>query len=345
MPDAFVPLTQVAVLIAARNEAATISTLLDALLQQNYPLDLLQIILINDHSDDETAEIAAIYAKNHPKAVFLLHAIGEGKKAALTQAISFTNAELIVTTDADCLPASGNWLQHIVFSYQNTQAKAIAAPVIFHNEQNLLGRFQTLDFIGMMGVTAVGIRSKTLLLCNGANFAFPRRVFWEVGGYTDNAQWASGDDVFLLHKIAAKYPDNLQFIKHPEAIILTEPKHEFPEFLAQRLRWGTKNRSYSKPMITVVLGIVWLYCLTLCFTFFGILVLQTSFSAFFISILLKIIVDYFYLRTIARFFNRLDVLRLYTFLPAQLLYLIYLAFIGVLANFIKKYDWKGRNVS
>ncbi len=345
LPKKFEPLTQIAVLIAARNEAATISTLLDALLQQNYPPDLLQIILINDHSDDETAEIAAIYTKKHPKTVFLLHALGEGKKAALTQAISFTTAELIVTTDADCVPASENWLQHLAFCYQNKQAKAIAAPVIFHKEQNLLGSFQTLDFIGMMGVTAAGIQSKTLLLCNGANFAFPKTVFMEVGGYTDNAQWASGDDVFLLHKIAEKYPDDLHFIKQNAAIMFTEPKHDFSAFVAQRLRWGTKNRSYSKSMVTIILGIVWLYCLSLCLLFLSSLAMPSLFVYCLISLFIKITVDYFYLRTIAKFFNRLDLLRLYPFLPAQILYLIYLSLTGILANFVKKYEWKGRKVS
>lgn len=344
LPEQYLPTAALAVLVAARNEAATIGNLLNALLQQNYPPELLQIIVIDDHSDDETASIVASYAKQYHAQIRLLSATGEGKKAALTQAIAATTAELIVTTDADCMPLSRNWLRHLTYTYTQKNAKAIAAPVLFHQEINGLGRFQTLDFVGMMGVTAAGLQTQTILLCNGANFAFPRTVFYEVGGYAENEQWASGDDVFLLHKIAARYPNNLEFVKHLDAVMLTEPKHDFEGFIAQRVRWGTKNRSYTKPIVTLVLAFVWFYCtLLLGFSLFCWLSLPLLGSVLG-AILLKTSFDFYFLRQLARFFKRTDLMAMPVFLPSQLAYIVYLAAIGIAANLVKTYKWKGRSV-
>ncbi len=343
-PASFAAQTPIAVLIAARNEAANIGTLLTAILAQNYPKNLLQIVVINDDSTDETAEIVDSFTQKNNN-IILLNAENTGKKAALSQAINTIKTELIVTTDADCVPNSENWLREIAFFYEKNQTKAIAAPVIFHREQNFLGCFQTLDFLGMMGVTAAGIGSKTMLLCNGANFAFPQSVFFEVNGYEGTTQWASGDDVFLLHKIAEKYPQNLHFLKSKQAIVLTEPKHDFSGFLAQRLRWGTKNRSYTKSKISLVLGMVWFYCLLLLGLGVLSLFFKKLFLPFFISFFIKSVIDYFYLKKISIFFNRQDLLRIHPFLLAQIAYILYLSFVGILANFIKKYEWKGRNVS
>ena len=93
---------------------------------------------------------------------------------------------------------------------------AIAAPIALHHEKNILGLFQTLDTIGMMGLTGAGVQSGRVLMCNGANFGYEKRIFDEVGGFEGNEGFASGDDVFLLHKIALKYPNGIHFIKQKD---------------------------------------------------------------------------------------------------------------------------------
>ena len=219
--------------------------------------------------------------------------------------------------------------------------------MLFSGERNILGKFQTLDFAGMMCITGAGIAARTTRLCNGANLAYPKAVFAEVGGYANNENLASGDDMFLLHKIAAQYPDSIRFLKSNTATILTEPKHDWRDFVAQRLRWGTKNTQYSDWRVTAVLGAVWLFSVSF-FVTTALLPLFYFYNGLFgvilwlFPLMIKYVTDFVFLRKMCIFFNRKDLLTAKIFLPSFFVHLYYLAYIGLLANFRKKYVWKAR---
>ena len=104
----------VSVIIAAHNESQNIETCLDSILNQNYPDDKMEIIVVNDRSKDDTGVIVNKYEKNHELIRVLTISECEPrlspKKNAITQAINIAKGEIIATTDADC-ETPPQWLQ------------------------------------------------------------------------------------------------------------------------------------------------------------------------------------------------------------------------------------------
>ncbi|MEN0005149.1 MAG: glycosyltransferase [Bacteroidota bacterium] len=341
------PTTSISVLIPVRNEAATIEACLRSILAQRYPH--YEIWVIDDHSEDQTAHLVKQLMIHHPQLnlIDLAHfakaqPTQSYKKLALQVGIQHSKGALIVTTDGDCV-VPPDWLQLFASFYEATGAKFIAAPVAFHQEQALLGRFQTLDFMGMMVVTGAGIQSGKMHMSNGANLAYTREAFDAVGGFQQIDHLASGDDLFLMQKIAQQFPGQIYFLKNSAATVKTAPQATLREFIQQRLRWGTKSASYQEVFITFILAVVFFFCwnilLALCFIpWLG----WWALVAFGVQLGVKLVADFVFLRTAAAFFGRRDLLR--SFFGAQWLHLAYIIGIGTASNLIKQYEWKGRKV-
>lgn len=348
LPQGFKPQTFISVLVPARNEASRIGYLLDSLARQSYPPERFEVIVIDDHSEDGTADVV----ERHPlpnlrllrlaKHLAVDEPILSYKKKALELGVRHARGELLLSTDADCV-APSQWLACIAGFHEAAGAQLIAAPVLFQHEQNLLQRFQSLDFIGMMAVTGAGIHSRFLYMANGANLAFAKALFQDVGGYAGNEHHASGDDVFLIQKAAARAPDKVAFLKCREAVIHTLPQPNLNGFVHQRLRWGTKNNSYKDRRITAVLGLVFLLCwfilaLILSLPVFGLYGLGLAITLF----VGKGLADYLLLSTAASFFVRAELLRSFWLLEG--LHVLYIAIIGLLSLVVKRFEWKGRQV-
>lgn len=347
VPQNFHSQTKISVIIPARDEAKGIIKCLNSILNQNYPPHLFEILVIDDHSTDGTADLVESLKSPQIRVLKLADHLSKPqnqayKKQALTLGINQAEGELIVTTDADCL-APPDWLSLIASYYEKHHSKFIAAPVNFYQEESLLERFQSLDFMGMMLLTGAGIHSRTFRMCNGANLAYPKKVFQEVNGFTGIDHLASGDDLLLLHKIAARYPNQIGFIKQAQATVRTKAKATWPSFFQQRLRWATKSSSYQEWQLTFILALIFLFCFSIVVSFFAIIFLGwTALVLFVCLLLLKSLADYFFLRQATQFFNRSNLIA--SFWPAQLLHIIYIVLIGIWSNLVKKYEWKGRKV-
>jgi cellulose synthase/poly-beta-1,6-N-acetylglucosamine synthase-like glycosyltransferase len=345
IPPAFQPKTFVSVIIPARNEAENILPCLHSLSSQTYPAHLFEVIVVDDHSTDGTLALAQNFAQNVPnlKCVSLPDSKVSGKKSAIAYGIGLAQGELIATTDADCILPPG-WLMLLASFYENKQPRFIAAPVNFHQEKNLFERFQSLDFLGMMCVTGAGIQLGWMHMCNGANLAYPKEVFLEVNGYENVDRLASGDDMFLMQKIARRYPGRVGFLKNKRATVLTKAMPDWPSFLSQRIRWASKSTSYSEWRVTMILALVFFFCL---FTMASLaLVPCWGWKAAWLFALLfsiKSMADFVFLRKMARYFDRPDLMKSY--FHSQILHIIYIVAVGILSNITKKYQWKGRRVS
>lgn len=340
--------TKVSVLIAARNEAENIETTLQSIANQNYPIELLEILVIDDHSTDETAKIVQAFPATNVRLIDLSihmeeHSTQSFKKKAIEVAISQSTGTLIITTDADCL-APPNWIKYLVSYYEIHQPKIIAAPVVFTDEQSLFQQFQSLDFIGMMGVTGAGIHKKYLHMCNGANLAYEKAVFNEVNGFEGVDHLASGDDMLLMHKIVKKYPEGVAYIKQAGAAIQTTPKRSVKAFLNQRLRWATKTTSYQEKQVTMIWGLVWLYTVSIILTGLLSVFYPPLFALFVIQLVAKAITDYVFLGQVARFFGRSDLMSIKVYGASVFWEIWYVVTVGLLGSVKTKYEWKGRTV-
>jgi cellulose synthase/poly-beta-1,6-N-acetylglucosamine synthase-like glycosyltransferase len=336
------PVTKVTVMIAARNEAERIKYTIEDILAQDYPKHLTEIIIVNDHSTDNTGYIINGYASHGVKLIELKEdkPLNSYKKKAITQAIHASSGDFMVATDADC--RMGNqWLSSIVKYFESGDLVMISSPVTYFEEKSLFERLQTLEFSYLIGIGAAFIGNGRASTCNGANFAYRKDVFNAVGGFKGIDDLASGDDELLLQKVAEQYPGKIGFLKQREAIVYTHAKHTLSEFLQQRRRWASKSTKYKdKKVIAMAVGI-WLFnvsllvniCLGLHDVYF--------FKLFLIQFLLKFTIELIFLLPINLFFKRVKMVGLLLLISP--IHCIYFVYIGLLGN-TKKYVWKGRMV-
>jgi len=334
--------TKVTILIAARNEEERIHYTIEDILAQDYPKHLTEIIIVDDHSTDHTAEIINSYADKGVKLLQLNEAqpLNSYKKKAIAKAIGMSSGDLMVTTDADCRMGS-KWLSSIVGFYETEQPVMISSPVNYFEEKSLFERMQTLEFTYLIGLGAAFIGHKRASTCNGANFAYLKDVFYEVGGFTGIDELASGDDELLLQKVALRYPGRIAFLKLREAIVYTHAKRNLKEFLQQRRRWASKSTKYKDKKIVALAVSMWLFNLSIIANavlgFYDIM----FFYLFIIQLLLKTIFEAGFLLPVTSFFKRTGLILLLPILSP--LHSIYVVYIGLLGN-TKKYIWKGRLV-
>ena len=334
--------TRVTVLIAARNEEEKIHLTIDDILAQDYPKQLTEIIIVDDHSTDRTSEIIRSYAGRGVKLLQLNEdkPLNSYKKKAIADAISMSSGELMVATDADC--RMGNrWLSSIVGYYEKENPVMISSPVAYFEEKSLFELMQTLEFCYLIGIGASFIGNGRASTCNGANLAYRKDVFYEVGGFKGIDDLASGDDELLLQKVAVQFPGKIGFLKWYDAVVFTHAKPNLKEFLQQRRRWASKSVKYKdKKVVALAVGI-WLFNISLlvntCLGFYNVF----FFKLFTLQFLLKYVFELIFLLPITAFFKRKSLVSLlFIIIPVHVIYFIY---IGLIGN-TKNYTWKGRVV-
>jgi cellulose synthase/poly-beta-1,6-N-acetylglucosamine synthase-like glycosyltransferase len=314
---------------------------------QLFPPEKIQLILINDNSTDATLQRIQHYLEKEQgfiKFEVLVLNLSEDassvayKKRAISLGMQHATGELIITSDADCRRGP-KWLSNLVAYYEKEQPEFISAPVAFQDEKNWFEKFQTLEFLGLIGIGAGSIGCGIPVMCNGANLAFKKKIFHEVNGYEGLDNIASGDDVFLMFKIAAKYPGGIHFVKSRDAIVYTNAKPNFTEFIEQRKRWASKGSKNSNTVVFLI-GIC-TYMFNLLLLFAGVIsIFYNTFTSLLIPALaLKILCEFILLFLVTGFFRRRGLL--FHFLQEQILYIPYIVCVGALGAF-SKYTWKGR---
>ncbi|MBO9672711.1 MAG: glycosyltransferase [Sphingobacteriaceae bacterium] len=336
------PKTRVSIIVAARNEEANINKTIDDLIAQHYPQALTEIIIIDDHSTDKTAEIVLSYAHRNVKLIKLNEdrALNSYKKKAIQTAIGTCSGDLIITTDADCRMGP-DWLVTIVGLYEEKNYKMISSPVAYFQEKSFFERLQALEFLYLIGLGASTIGNRKPSTCNGANLAYEKNTFYEVGGFQGIDDLASGDDELLLHKIAAKYPDKIGFLKNRDAIVYTHAKETLGDFIQQRKRWASKSTRYKNKAIIVLGVLIWIFNLSILSNFVTGLFIPGFLTLVFYQLLFKMVVETLFLWDVTGFAKRRSLLILMPVL--NVLHIIYMVYIGIAGN-SGKYNWKGRMV-
>ncbi len=333
------------IIIPARNEEHNIGGLLQSILRQNYPKDLYEVIVVDDHSHDKTADIVKKY-----EGVILisLHsdAINSYKKKAIETGIASAKNEWIVCTDADCWVPE-NWLQNIAALATSKEAVFIAAPVklvpdyLHKKEKKAVHLFQALDFLVLQGITAASVYKNIHSMCNGANLAYKKDAFYKVQGFKGIDTIASGDDMLLMYKIWKQYPGQVLYLKSKKAIVETLAAKNWKDFLNQRIRWASKATNYDDKRIFIVLVLVYL------FNFSFLILLSASFFdmkyllALAIFWIAKTLVELPFITGVSRFFSKERlIIYFFFFQPAHIAYTIIAGLLGSIGN----YEWKGRIV-
>jgi cellulose synthase/poly-beta-1,6-N-acetylglucosamine synthase-like glycosyltransferase len=339
VPSGGSPATKISVIIPARNEEDNIGELLQALEQQTYSREFFEVIVVDDNSNDTTAGVV----EHFPDTKLLRmneDKINSYKKKAIETGIAAAAGRLIVTSDADCLPPPG-WLKTIAAFKEEKNAVFIAAPVVLDCNSSLLQVFQSMDFMVLQGITAAAVHKKFHNMCNGANLAYERSAFYEVNGFVGIDHIASGDDMLLMHKIAAQYPGKIFYLKSKDVIVSTQPMKTWKEFFNQRRRWASKANSYNDKKISLVLILVYLFNFSFLVLFIAGWWNKLYWAWLAGAWVLKTLVELPFFYSLARFFDKQWITRYFFFL--QPLHIAYTIIAGSLGQF-GKYEWKGRKV-
>jgi len=340
--------TFISVIVAARNEEKNIGKLIAAIQKQNYPSHLFELIIVDDHSTDKTAEVIKPFLSNQIRLIPLQLANKVTiafKKAAIDIGIKNSKGDLIITTDADC-NMSENWLSTIAAFYEQHHPKMIVMPVVIKNNNSFLGLFQTLDFMSLQGITAAAVHKKIHGMCNGANLAYTRKVFDEVNGFEGIDHIASGDDMLLMHKISKKYKNEILFLKSKNVIVETQPETNISGFINQRIRWASKADKYEDKSLFPVLLLVYLVNLLITILFFKFMFFNFEFSIlifyFFLLLTIKTTTELYFLFPVSRFFGYTKLLCWFPlFQPFHILYTVVAGWMGKFGS----YKWKGRELN
>lgn len=337
------PQTRISVIIPARNEAANIEACVASIMGGSYPRDRLQVIVVDDFSEDATATLAGtsgaevIRMEDVP-----VEADGSGafKKKALAAGIAASRGELIVTTDADCT-APRDWLRTMASAYESSPSVAVIGPVAFTAGKRIVEVFQSIDFTTMQGITAAAHQLGLGNMANGANFGFSRSAFEAVGGYRDISGLASGDDYLLLNKLKQRYPQGIRYVKSTRAIVTTPPQPDWASFFRQRIRWASKSGKYPDHKLTAILLIVYLMNVAILAAALAAMPGRVSLKLPLAMAGIKIIAELLFLFPVASFYDKRGELIWFIFLqPLHILYIVSAGFLGMAGT----YEWKGRRV-
>lgn len=326
------------VLIAARNEEKNIGNLLKLLYNQTFSKELFEVIIIDDHSEDETISIVENFLKeNKDINLKFFKAEKEGKKHAISQALHLAENELILVTDADCF-LKETWIESIVNFYKEENCKMILAPVLLSPAETFFEKIQVLEHLSLIGSTAGSAAIGFPVMCNGANMAYERLVALEVEKQRKDFNIPSGDDMFLMEYFIKNYgAENVKFLLSKNAIVKTNTCKNISEFFRQRRRWVSKTKSYTSWKILSTAFVVLFFNLSIISLLVSALFSPTLLIPYFLLTFLKFLIDYPLLRNITTFMNQKNLL-IWT-LPLEFVYPFYVVFTAI-SGMLINVKWK-----
>jgi cellulose synthase/poly-beta-1,6-N-acetylglucosamine synthase-like glycosyltransferase len=338
-------LPEVTIIVSARNEATNLPNLVPALVNQTYPYELIKLIIVNDRSTDSTAEILENFTEEVSNlTVITINETPDGwapKKWALDTAIKTVTTEIILQTDADCIPHK-EWAKTMVQPFSNSAIGFVSGPAPLTNNTTLIDSLYELDSLAQDAFSAGGLSQGMVFSCTGRNMGFSKQAFDDVNGYENVSHFISGDDDLLLHKITEHPSYQAQFVLSEKTVVESPPPSSFKKFVHQRLRFASKGFSYyniktstSLKMILPCLYIVNVIALLSLFNF-----IQTSHFYWMWPWLIKSLVDgvitYTFYHEISRKWS------LPTMSLLSLIHPLYIVTFGILGPF-STFEWKSND--
>jgi len=326
----------VSVIIACRNEEKNISNLLNSLAKQDYSKKKIEIIIVDDHSSDNTINIIEKYiAEYNFIKLFILGDNKTGKKEAIKLGISHSKSDIILTTDADCIPGQ-NWITTMVNYYLKHDLKMLCGPVALTKSKSIFSKLQNLEFLSLIGSGAGAIGIHKPIMNNSANLLFEKSLYESCN---TKSEFASGDDMFLLLHAKSIHKKSIHFIKSRKAIVYTYAAQTIKEFINQRIRWTSKSKAYRDFDIVFTALIVTFINFMIVASFVMGLFNEEFLRITLIVLLIKSFADLFILIPTTSFFKQTSLILLFPIL--QLIYPFYIVF-TVIMGLTGKFAWKSR---
>lgn len=334
----------VSIVISARNEAENIESCLLSILDQSYPHDLFEIILVNDRSSDNTGELARKLDTTEKRITVIdVDSLPPGihpKKHAITLGVSSSIGEIIIETDADVL-VERYWIEKTVERFLPDVGMVVGSSTIRVKKKTLLENLQAVDFLLLVASAQGALGHGIPMGATGQNLAYRKKVFEEVGGLElDSRRYVSNDMLFLtkVSHSGWKIVGNMS----KETIVSTLAVDGWKGLISQRTRWA--SNAYWKDINFLLLLMLTVNYFINLFVAASIVILFTapaySFPIF-LLIAYKLIIEALFLYVASKQLNRKDLL--VKFLPWFIAVTPYVIIVGILGG-IGIFSWKGYKV-
>ncbi|TSJ41107.1 glycosyltransferase [Mucilaginibacter corticis] len=328
--------TPISVIISARNEAQNLAENLPSILEQNYPD--FEVVVVNDCSSDNSDVVLDDLKRTYPhlKVVTITEHVRfkTGKKFALTLGIKAAKNEHLLFTDADCKPATGNWITRMAARFSGNVQLVLGYSPCYKKGGfiNALVRFETLK-------TAINYLSAALnrdpYMGIGRNLAYTKTLFFSNKGFAAHMHVMSGDDDLFVNQNATS--NNTVIEIHPDTFVFTDAKPNFASLYRQKKRHmgvGKLYRNRHRRMLSFdaisgfLFYILFIWCLAYYFE------PLMALGLFIFRWLAQILV---YRKT----FKKLNATSQIWYLPFyDFVYYLYINIFGLIGTFVKTTQWK-----
>ena len=231
----------VSVVIAARNEEKNLPDLIQDLVNQEYPLDQLEVIIVDDRSTDSTAKILIEAAENYAVVKYIrvetLSTEMTPKKHALTLGIEMAKGDVILSTDADCRVGK-LWVSGMAYSVIQQDSISIGYSKVAG--ESFFERIQMLDFLGIITANAGAGGWGHFWSGTGQNLAYKKSDFETIGKFEPVKDKISGDDMYLVQSISKLKRGIINI--DANTFVTTSAMPAFLDFINQRVRWSSNSK-------------------------------------------------------------------------------------------------------
>lgn len=326
------------VLVPVRNEETGISATIQSILNNNISEAHYEIIVIDDHSTDQTTALVKDMCLVHGQLKLVSLPVGiAGKKSAIEVGVREAIGEVVLCTDGDCeVPKC--WIKNYLEAYQTEGQNIFLFGPVKYKSDSLIQNFLNIELSVLVVIGGATMARGIPTMLNGANLSYKKEAFETVGGYEGNRDIPSGDDEFLARKVYAQFPDGIRFLKNPDSIVHTEAPRSLKELVSQRRRWAAKWKHHSHVLSSLIPILIFMTNACSIAAMIGVFFGDNSVECLW-YLGVKAFFDYVIMKVSTRFL-RVKYGLFYSAL-LEIIYPFYVVFFGIASNF-GKYSWKGR---
>ena len=243
----------VSVVIVARNEYLNLKSFLPKILEQDY--NDFEVVLVNHASTDETNFLVKELQGQYPhlKYVEIKEDINffQGKKFPLSMGIKSAKNDLLLFTDADCVPASDQWISELVAAYkENTEI--VLSYGSYKEEKSFLNKLIRFDTI-RVAITYLSFAKWRLPYMGvGRNLSYRKQLFYNQNGFMSHYKISSGDDDLFVNKAANR--KNCEIVLSETSKTISIAENEYIQWYQQKRRHLSTGSNY-KMLHLIFLGL------------------------------------------------------------------------------------------
>ncbi len=253
----------VSVIISARNELKNLRTFLPSIVEQDYPK--YQVVVVNDCSWDESSKYLEEMEDAYPhlKVVTIKEQekYPHGKKLALTLGIKGAEHEWLLLTDADCKPASKDWIRSMAKNFVGTN-EIVLGYGAYMKEPGLLNKWVRFDTVyNALFYFSRALKGKAYMGV-GRNLAYRKSLYFRNKGFANHYHILSGDDDLFVNETATN--TNTAVELNQDSFTYSKPVVTFKDWLKQKKR-HTSSSYFYKASDKLLLG-AYFFSLSLFYT-------------------------------------------------------------------------------